>query len=174
MGIAWAVGQKISATRLNRRNPVTATKESDESKTSTTTPTDDAFLSVTLKANTIYDVFGCLMISDAADAVGDFLYQWSWTGTAVLTRGSIGPANGLGSGTQGAGDWGVGLQDSFSPGGGSSWGATNGANNGVRVNDRFEVGNADIQATIQWSQNVSDADATILRAGSWITAVPVG
>lgn len=174
MGIAWAVGQKISATRLNRRNPVTATKETDESKTSNITPGNDPFLVLVLKANTVYDVFGCLMIADATDATGDFFYQWSWTNTATLTRGAIGPANGLASGTQGSGDWGVALQDSSTPGGGSSWGATNGANNGVRINDRFEVGNADITAIIQWAQNVSNANATILRAGSWLTAVAVG
>lgn len=173
MGIAWAVGQKISASRLNRRQPVTATKQTDESYTSDIVPNDDPFLVLVLKANTTYDLFGCLFVVSTVSNTGRYQVQYAWTGTATFHRGDIGPANGLASGTQGSGDWGIGLPDSSTPGGNASWAATT-SNNGVRINDRIEVGNADITLSVQSAQSVSSANPTTLKAGSWVTAIPVG
>lgn len=173
MSLTWTVGQKITAERLNRRQPVTASKPGNTSVTSDATVNADPDLVLTLKADTTYDLRGLLLVIDATDVAGDFRRGWSWTNTATITMGGAGGANNIASGTAGDGEWLAQAPDSTSPSSEITYHAVNALQSGVTVNDRIVVGSSDVTLTLTWAQAVSNGNATTLSAGSFVTATPV-
>lgn len=171
MSLTWSVGQKLTAERLNRRNPVSASKAGDTSRASTTTSAADPDLVLSLKADTTYDLRGALYTT-GGDAAGDFKYAWSWTNTATVLMGAIGPHNSIASGSQGDAEWVFRAADSATPSTDTPY-ATSVGGMAVRLNDRVIVGSSDITLTLIWAQQGSNATATLLKAGSWVTATPV-
>lgn len=171
MSLTWAVGQIITADRLNRRQPVQASKPGDTSRASTATSAADPDIVLVLKADTTYDLQGNLYTT-GGDNAGDFKYAWSWTNTATVYMGSVGPHNTITSGSQGDGEWIFRAGDSTSPSTDTPY-ATSTAGLSVRVLDRIVVGSVDVTLTLLWAQGASNATATVLKAGSWVTATPV-
>jgi len=171
VSLTWTVGQVITAERLNRRNPVSVMKPGDTSRASTTTSTADPDIVLVLKANTTYDLRGNLYTT-GGNAAGAFKYAWSWTNTATVYMGATGPHNTLPSGSEEPGEWVFRPADSTSPSTETPYG-TSTAGVSVRVNDRIVVGGSDVTLTLIWAQQSSNATATVLKGGSYITATPV-
>ncbi|GAA4439360.1 hypothetical protein [Phytohabitans houttuyneae] len=171
MTLTWSVGQRITAARLNLRNPVEASKPGDTSRASTTTSTADPDLVLVLKANTTYNLMG-QAYTTGGDNAGDFKYAWSWTNTGTVLMGAVGPHNSIASGSQGDAEWVFRAADSASPSTDTPY-ATSAGGVSVRINDRIIVGPADVTLTLIWAQQNSNATATVLKAGSWVTATPV-
>lgn len=170
MALTVLAGQIILADDHNALIPKTAAKASATSRASTTVLTADPHLVLSLPVGT-FDLRGNLLIASAADAAGDFSHRWSWTGTMTVTMGGIGPTNLLASGATSDADFVRQLPDSASPSAVSSYGASNfGVNAAIDVRVVVTVAG---NLTLEWAQLASNANATTLEAGSWITAYPV-
>jgi hypothetical protein len=170
--LTWAVGQKVTAARLNRRLPVTAAKLGNTSIAGSLSVAADPDLVLTLKANTTYDIHGLLLVTSAADNTGDFRRGWSWTNTATVTVGGAGGVNTITTGTSGSGEWVAKDPDSTSPSEQNVTYLASTTPSGVTVNDRIVVSTSDVTLTLTWAQATASGTTT-LRAGSFITATPV-
>lgn len=171
MSLSWSVGQIITAERLNRRNPVTATKPGNTSAAADATVNADPDLVLVLQPDTTYDLTGLLLVTSAADNTGDFRRAWSWTNTATVTQGGAGGVNTITTGSSGSGEWLAIDPDSSSPNNSSTYVASTTVT-GVSVNDRIVCGSDPVTLTVTWSQATASGTTT-LRAGSFVTATPV-
>lgn len=164
----WVSGEILSAAdlmKLPQHNYVV--KASDTARASTVTMTADPHLTLAVTANTDYVLDGLLRYSATNPSAGIF---FGWTAPASATM-----------------DWSPGVaviydaqgtpnieQQSF-PIGSASTGVglgTGGVSNGFIITARpyglLRVAGTAGSITMRWSQNVSHADATIVRAGSWL------
>jgi hypothetical protein len=171
MTLVWAVGQKITAARLNLRNPITARKTVTVALASDNTVNSDPDLVLPLKANTTYDIYGLLLVTSAVSTTGKFQYGWAWTNTVTNIMGAEGDHNGAAA-SGAIGEWATNTEDNTSPSLTLPYAALT-APTGVRINDRAVVGSLDSVLTLQWSQQAVSANVTSLVVGSYITAFPV-
>lgn len=169
--LTWSVGNRVTATRLNRHNPVTATRTSDVSVTSDTSTNPDTELVITLLAGITYDVHSYAIVT-AASSTPDFRRNWTWTNPATVTTVGTGLAPYV-TGTQGDAEAVARLEDSTSGTTETSYAASTTASV-VIGHDRVVVGSsANTTLTYNWAQATSSADSTTLKDGSWVTAIPV-
>ncbi len=172
MALDWAVGQLITATRLNRRLPIHVVSTGTVNLASDATLNDSTELILNLLANVTYWIRGALYISTAANAAGDFQYGWTWTNSGSVYRSSFGLADTLASGSTGDEYGGGFLVDTTSPAAGVGFGAST-STNVVQVNDKFVTGGSDVVLTLTWAQQNSNVNNTTLALGSWLTAIPI-
>lgn len=150
--------------------PISAMKASDTGPRVNATKSADPDLTVTLPANRTYEVDGWLIPTSAANAAGDFAFDWTWTNTATVTAVGLGAHNSLAAGTQAADTEVIAyLADSATPSGNQPYGASTG-NGGIHVAAIVVTGSSDVALTVEWAENAINASGTTLRAGSWITA----
>jgi hypothetical protein len=164
---SWTAGQKITAALLNSMQPLYVAKPSDQSVTSSTTNVNDTALFLTLEANAVYVVSGLLLYSAHQD--GDARIGWTvpasatfaWICHAQTAGGTSGIAAGVVVDVQAAG------AGTFPLGGADTGNSTvmTGLLSG-RVVTSGTAGNLQLN----WAQRVSSGTATIMRAGSWLTA----
>lgn len=128
---------------------LTAYKTADQSKTSTTTLADDADLTVTLEASSVYAFEMMLRADIAVTPDMDFAFTMP-AGTA----GSISPP-GINSVTE------TDMSSEYNIKGGGN----------VTINSfigQVETSTTAGAFTFKWAQNISDASATTVKKGSWI------
>lgn len=167
----YSVGQKLTATRLNRHNPIAIVKSGDTTITSSVTLTADPHLVLTLLAGIRYHVIGELLVV-AVSTTPDFKRQWAWTNTATVTCGGIGSSTAVTSALGDANSTAL-VADSATPTASLVYGCST-DQQGVIINDTVLVGSsANSTFTLTWAQNVSSADGVTVKANSWITAIPI-
>jgi hypothetical protein len=153
---------------ISELRPVSASKAGNTSRASTTSPAADPDLVLTLATGGTYEVTGCLIVLTAANAAGDFVYGWSWTGTMSVVLGGVGPHNSLASGSSVDGEFTYLPADSSSPSTTMPYGSSAAGVN-IAVNTRVVVTTGGNLSLI-WAQLGSNANNTTLAADSWITA----
>lgn len=142
-----------------------AYKGSDETVTSSTTPQDDDHLTLTVAAGGVYAIQACLELT--ADPAGDILLTFAapsgstggWTPTGV----TLSTADGTGS---------IRLTR-FAFGATSSLGVT-AAGLYVLPSGNLIVSTTAGSLTLQWAQAASNATATTVKAGSWLSLRRMG
>jgi hypothetical protein len=163
----FGVGQRLPKRRT-----------SNDTRTSTVTPTNDTQLTWSVDANAVYAIEGVLFVSGP----GDFLMGWSYP------TGCAGTWNGLGNGTTVvSGTGGGGTQQDIS----SSWGYTlrsettdlpdNRTYGGIsttsfaiHVRGTLRVGSTAGTFALKWAQGTSNATATTLYIDSRLTLEKIG
>ena len=166
----------LTVSGTGQRTPKRRT--SNDTRTSTVTPTNDTQLTWTVDANAVYAIEGVLFYSGP----GDFLMGWTFP------TGSAGTWNGLGNGTTVvSGTGGGGTQQDIS----SSWGYTmrsettdlvdNRTYGGiaatsfaVHVRGTVRVGSTAGTFALKWAQGTSNATATTLYIDSRLTLEKIG
>lgn len=166
----WGTTVNNALNQINDYEPF-AHKTADQSIASSTVLTDDTHMALALPAPGTYQVDAVLMFSGAAAA--DIQVAWAYTGTLTAgfraARGpNIGITDALGATAQGVRQAAAGATSaaitSAVPYGvdGTNWSAA------------FECGVVVVSTTgtlkVQWAQVVSNATATIMRAGSFLRA----
>jgi hypothetical protein len=152
------VAGKFSGTGINVPNYYRKTV--DQSKSNTTTITDDNHFLFYAEANTTYFVQTYFMYS--ASTTGDFKYAWSVPSGAFGIRWVLGePADGTNyaSTTMRTAVYVITTEVSL---GGHTTGLFNGAMDTMTVTTASTPG----FITLRWAQNTSSADLTTVRAGS--------
>lgn len=167
MSLIWASGEVVTAAKLNRNNPVTIRKGSDESVTSSIAPQNDDALIIPLVAGRSYRVE--LSIAATGNTAGDIKLAWANTGTITLLgqRFCRGPelATGGPTATLMRSSRATALATTV------SYGTTG---TGGYIDESFEVSctvSGNLQ--LQWAQDTSNAGATTVIAGSWLVATPI-
>lgn len=167
----WKSGMRITAARANRALPISLAKAVATARDTTTTVSDDPELFLDLLDATVYDVRGMLLVTSAANAAGDFKYGWAWTGTMSVTMPGFGPDATLASASSVIGNWARLAPDTSTPSSTLSYG-TSTAGVTIPVNTRVTSTLAG-RLSLQWAQDSSNANATTLEIGSFLTATPV-
>lgn len=155
-------------TALEELRPITAIKTSNQDKTNNTLA-DDPELTVALTVNTTFDILADLYISSNGNAQGDFSGALTFPAGCTLHLGTLGPANTLASGSISDVVAGlIGLGDTSSPSTTFAFGAST-AGVCARVFGRIIVGSTAGNLTLQWAQEVTNANFTRFHAGSTLT-----
>lgn len=165
-----AAGQIILADHYNALVPITVSKSSNTARTSTTSETADPHLVLPMRVGT-FDVKGVLYVSSAANAAGDFKYAWGWTNSMTVSMGGVGLNNSLASGSSTDAEMVWQATDSASPTATNPYGVSTAGVN-IMVEARVVVATAG-NLSLLWAQFSSNANATSLLSGSYITAFPV-
>lgn len=147
-------------------------KQSDESRSSTTTMTDDSELTVALAAGTTYFIEA--MIVANSGATPDLKYSFVYTGTLTDAATFESAGDAAAPNTGGAGD---SLAPCHSLGGSNLITPRVRTRNGSNTAGTLEVGhirgvlitNTAGNLKIQWAQNTSDASNTTVYKGSYIS-----
>lgn len=184
--MAWAArpaltaGARITDDRIDAlldrvellSSPPYAVKTADQSVTSSTVVVDDNHLSISLLANTRYDLLAFLVAE--GNTSGDLKYQWAFsasTGTS-LNIGGAGPLSTI-TGVDGDGTW-LARADTTSSPTPTFIQSTNTSNwTNYLVSGNILVGSSNLTFKLQWAQNASSGTATVLKKGSWLRAFPV-
>lgn len=157
-------GHVVTADELAARQTTIAIKTVDESLASNTTLQNDDELFVTVAANTTYKVEAVLIYSGAT--TGDMKVAFTWPTSATMPWGLLGYTTALAF-----------QAVAFSaPSSGTPFSVgCNGAGNDLvlYLSGTLTVGSTAGTLQIQWAQAASDATATIVRAGSWLSLTPV-
>ncbi|MFD5682205.1 hypothetical protein [Streptomyces bacillaris] len=160
-------GLDISAELLNAMHPTFAFKPNHTDRASTTTFTADPDLVLPLAGSAVYRVEAWL--NYGAGSTGDFKTSWQVPSGATGNRGVLGPGSTASDG---------GADNITARFGVHNFGTTvnyNGVRNSTG-NMAFALETATIWTTsagdisLLWAQNTSDATATRLGAGSYMTA----
>ena len=167
MSLAWSSGEVITAAKLNRNNPITVRKGSDESVTSSTAFQNDDALILPLVAGRSYRIE--LNLAETANTAGDIKLDWTTSGTITLLgqRFCQGPAIGITSPTDTTmrSSRATALNTSVTYGGAAT---------ASYIRETFEVScTVSGNLTLRWAQDTSNAGATTVIAGSWVTATPI-
>lgn len=161
----WTAGEDATADKLNSMLPLTAWKTATESVTSSTTLQNDDELFLTVEANATY-IMDLLLLHDSdATAAGDVKIGWSAPASATMNWGVHGANT---AATSSTGVTSVNMQTRIISevaafGGGDSTGTTALAK-GVLVT----AGTAGT-FRLQWAQETSNAVASNVRVGSYLT-----
>ncbi len=167
MSLAWSSGETVTAAKLNRNNPIVVRKGSDEAVTSSTAFQNDDALAVALVAGRSYRVE--LNLAETANSAGDIKLDWTTTGTITLLgqRFCLGPAVAMGGPT----DTTVRIARATTLATSVSYG---GAATASYINEAFEVScTSSGNLQLRWAQDTSNAGATTVIAGSWLSATPI-
>lgn len=134
-------------------------KTADESKTSNSTFTDDPFMTFSVAANTKYSFRGKLFFNTASSSPG---FKAQLTGPASPTKVRVKRTGIVAGGTALSA---IQVDSAFS----TSIALAAGTGDGYLEFDGFLQNGANAgSVTIQWAQNFSNANATVLYAGSYI------
>jgi hypothetical protein len=163
--VQWAAGSKIPASSLLAMEPQVVFKGADTQRASTTTVASDPDLSISGLAAGTYVLEGLIVYSGAAINTGDLKITVTATSGSVLVNtnwwGLVAPPTTGVNNLQGVSST---FGTSFAYGTPGTNNNLNGALRGV-----FQAGVANTAITVQWAQNTSNATATTLRAGSWMS-----
>lgn len=148
----------------------TVEKSGDTTRTSTITRTADPDLALALPANSTWEFTGALILTSAANAAGDFSYEWQFPASATLTAVNHGMDIGLASGSVGTIEAVVQAnQTGTSPTTAQNYGCST-TQTGVIVTGRIVLAGTAGSLTLAWAQQSSNASGTTLQNGSYITA----
>lgn len=166
MSLDWLAGEKLTAAKMNARQPLEVVKATTETLASNTTLQNDDELFLDLAAGRTYEVEAHLGI--AGDVAGDIKVAWSTTGSITLLafRDCLGPALATAN-----------ISDTTVRTGQSTLGTTvsygTAAGTG-RVRESFVVScTAAGRLQLQWAQNTSNAVVSSVGSGSFLIATPV-
>jgi hypothetical protein len=163
-----AAGDKPTAAQLNTFVPLSAYKSAGTSRNTTTTPAADSDLTIALPASTTWDFDGLLLVTSAANAAGDFMFQFTYPASATLSFGAWGLHNTLASGSQSDLEAAATSADSSTPSGLYVAGAST-SMTGIFFKGRIIVSTTPGNLVVAWSQFASNANNTTLNAGSHMT-----
>lgn len=158
-------GTPLTADFLASMLPQMVEKTADESRTSTTTNTNDGHLFFTVEANAVYVVEGLFLYSARSDAdvkigfTGPSGTTFEWIAHAQTQDGTGGVSTGMVVDRQNIG------ATSFPMGGA---GAENTTVMTGLLRGRIDTAGTAGTFNFNWAQRVSNATASIMRAGSWI------
>lgn len=143
-----SAGNLTNGTRL-------AQKASDESRTSTTTLTDDADMVLSVEANATYAFVVHFMFS--ADTTPDIKWGWRYPASAIIQWNYT--SEGAGAAIRIETD--VTAQAAT---GSPFW-------QSVRITGGLQTAGTSGTFGIQWAQNTSSLNATVMRRDSWLTLI---
>lgn len=153
-------------------SPPRTVKSLDQDVTSSTTVVDDNDLSLSLLANTDYDILGLLIAE--GNTAGDLKIQWSFTTSTgtELNMGGIGPDSPVTS-FNGDGIFLHRADITTSPSGTYTIGTNTGAWINYLVTGNISVGSSNLTMRLQWAQGTSSGTATRVKARSWLRGIPL-
>lgn len=160
-------GQLLTAADLNDIVRMVE-KTVDQSKASGASPANDPELSLPVEAGAIYK-YELVAFSTGGDNAGDIRFGWSIPSGSAINGISQNPVHTITTGTIGSGEWLGRLGNSTFPAATGVFSAM-----GHCIKGRLSVGGTAGNITVQWSQNSSNATATVLKAGSHLTLWRVG
>jgi hypothetical protein len=161
MSIALASGMRITPPRINALIPLYAVKTADESISANTAAQDDDHLFVTVEAGARYRLMMTLLIGGTSN-IPDLRAVFAMPAGSTLSAGGLGLTAGdvLNVGALSA--------QTASPVGPYIFGTpTSGVITALIPGD-LAVGATGGTCRLQWSQQTSNAAATVLKAGSWL------
>jgi hypothetical protein len=146
--------------------PVPAVKAADTSRASTITTTDDPDLTLPVLANSTY-LFEAFIAYTSAAVTGDFKLNFN------APTGATGYWNGIGPSTASVADPDSVRVIATVPGATSRTYGVPLASNVFGLNVRGSVITSTTAGslTAQWAQATSDANATVVKAGSWLRLI---
>jgi hypothetical protein len=160
-------GDRITSALIGRAIPVSAVKPADGGPiVSSTTLANDNDLFLPLKAGLLYELTGCIYVTGAASGSGGLTLAFTW------------PA---GSGA-GWGSWGLGVAGGaninafrqITSGQSVTFGTSGATLVPCFIRGLAQAGISDFTLQAQVAQAISNATGTVVKAGSWIQAKPVG
>lgn len=169
-------GAKLRASVLSslvtETRPISAEKASATSRNTTVTNTADPDLSIALPASSTWDLTAKLLLSSAANAAGDFKFEWQYPANATLTSTPLALVATLASGTSADVEAGATAPDATSPSSGHAFGCSTNIATAL-CTGRVTLGATAGNVLIAWSQQNSNGSNTTVNAGSSVTAVRV-
>ncbi|MFJ3834436.1 hypothetical protein ACIPY6_02845 [Streptomyces sp. NPDC090054] len=159
-------GQRITAGLLTSMQPSPIVKPADESRTSTTTNTNDLHLLVPVAANATYLATGLLLYSARTDTD----IRIGWTGPSGAVFDWIIHAQSQ-DGTGGVASAGIVVDRQSIAGGGFPLGGFAAENTTIMtgtLSGRLVTSATAGNLQLNWAQRISNATSSIMRAGSWI------
>lgn len=160
-----AVTGNLSVTGIGARSYVR--KTADESVTSSTTLQNDNELLLAASANCTYTFRVWIMATDATDANGDIKFGFTFPTGATCHFSGKGPHSLLASGAFGDGEY-IARNTATSGSSVATYGLTTSVI-GIELTGLLIVGGTAGNLQLQWAQNSSDANATTVQAGSFMT-----
>lgn len=143
-------------------------KTADESLTSNTTLQNDDALTLAVAANATYTFRVWMLAVDATDANGDIKFGFTFPTGATCHFSGKGPHSLLaGGGAFGDGEY-IGRNTATSGSTIASYGLSTSIV-GIELTGLLIVGGTAGNLQLQWAQNASDANATTVQAGSFMT-----
>ncbi|MDX2697018.1 hypothetical protein [Streptomyces ipomoeae] len=160
-----SVTGNLAVTGIGARSYVR--KTADESVTSSTTLQNDNELVLAVSASATYFFRVWLMATDATDANGDIKFAFTFPTGAVCHFSGKGPHTLLASGAFGDGEY-IARNTATSGSTVASYGLTTSVI-GIELTGLLIVSGTAGNLQLQWAQNTSDANATTVQAGSFMT-----
>ncbi len=143
-------------------------KTVDESLTSNTTLQNDDALTLAVAANATYTFRVWMLAVDATDANGDIKFGFTFPAGATCHFSGKGPHSLLaGGGAFGDGEY-IGRNTATSGSTVAAYGLSTSVI-GIELTGLLIVGGTAGNLQLQWAQNTSDANATTVQAGSFMT-----
>ncbi|MET9516379.1 hypothetical protein [Streptomyces sp. NPDC002994] len=159
----WFAGQVLTADGLNARHPKLVTQVNDQVIETSTTLIDSEII-FTPEPNAVYAYE--LFISYSATINSDM--KWAWRGTALLASFSLGYATSAASGVNTGSDVVMRRPGNTTPrvAGGSNATSPPGDFHSAYDRGTFSTDGTVAELAMQFAQNTSHADQTILRGGN--------
>lgn len=142
-------------------------KTADESVTSSTTLQSDNELVLAVSASATYFFRAWIMATDATDANGDIKFAFTFPAGATCHFSGKGPHSLLASGAFGDGEY-IARNTATSGSTVATYGLTTSVI-GIEITGLLIVSGTAGNLQLQWAQNSSDANATTVQAGSFMT-----
>lgn len=172
----FSSGQKLRAARLNEiityTTRLSIEKQSDTARTSTTSRTADPELTLNLAASITYRVTLRALLTSAANAAGDFSFDLTFPTGATASGATVALDLGLASSSVSSLVAGA-VANTASPFGTFAVGCSTTLTQAILI-CTVEMSTTAGALAVSWAQQASNANATTLKAGSWLEAVPVG
>lgn len=146
----------------------TARKTVATSRNTTTVQAADPDLVIPLLANTTWDITSLMLVSSAANAAGDFAFQYTYPAGCTVDLGHLAPHDSLASGSNSSLESAGVSNSTASPTGLMAAGASTSITSHW-VWGRIAVGATAGNFTLTWAQLSSNANNTTLNIGSNLT-----
>ena len=172
----YTAGQRLTAADLQAGQFMIAVKTSNTDRASITTLTADPDLSFALAANAVYLVEFYLHYAALASASAGFNTTWAVPSGASGNRSAHGLASTVSDTSSAPAGGGAGSVRSGVHGYATAiaYGSRNsGSNQCFALEEGLVTTSSAGTCAIQWAQNVSNATATRLAAGSWARALRI-
>ena len=170
----FTAGQKVTAAMMQATVPLVATKAIDQSVTSSTTLVNDADFQFSVLANASYVIDSYLQW--VGSNTGNIKFAFTFPTPGTLHWAALGPndtdAGFASGGTRGGSEWWIKNAQTSSPTGSIQYAASTAGLNG-RISGLL-VGQTAGTVVLQWAQLTSNATATTLKSGSWMSLRRIG
>lgn len=164
----WSVGQVLLLTASDVNTwfvPISVTKPTSQSVTSSTTLVNDTALVAAIAANANYE-FTCQVFYIAASGPGDIKWTWSLpAGSALIYQNLHNEGGSVGMNNSGVAN--SDADTPFAAGGGSPTEA-------VRMTGNLNTSSTTGNVQLRWAQNTSSGTATQVRANSQLILRRIG